>query len=96
MTLIHPVLKYALVVAYLYGASVHVANMAGLTGFDWSQAPFKWQALDVVYLVLDVTVVIGLLFAPRLGLASFTVAAVSQIVLYTALRSWILNRRSAG
>ena len=45
---------------YAYGAAVHVLNMASLTGFDWPNAPRKWQALDVVYLLLDIAVVIGL------------------------------------
>ena len=91
MDLINPALKYVLIAAYLYGASVHVANMAGMTGFDWSQAPVKWQALDIIYLALDVLVVIGLVFYQRLGLSCFAVAAISQIVLYTALRSWIVD-----
>ena len=27
---------------YAYGALVHVLNMAGMTGFDWLEAPLKW------------------------------------------------------
>lgn len=91
MDLINPALKYLLIAAYLYGASVHVANMAGATGFDWSQAPWKWQALDVFYLALDVLVVIGLIFYQRFGLSCFALAAISQIVLYTVLRPWIVD-----
>ena len=37
---------------YAYGALVHVLNIAGRSGFDWSRAPVKWQVLDVIYLVL--------------------------------------------
>lgn len=45
---------------YAYGALVHILNIASLTGFAWSKAPLNWQVLDVVYLVLDVVVVVGL------------------------------------
>lgn len=91
MNLINPALKYVIIAAYFYGASVHVANIAGMTGFDWSQAPWKWQALDIFYLALDVMVVVGLLYFPRFGLCCFAVAAISQIILYTAFRSWVVD-----
>ncbi len=89
--LLPPVLRYALAAAYAYGAAVHVANMIGLSGFDWIEAPLKWQVLDVVYLVLDVIVVCGLIFQSRLGLIAFTVASISQIALYTVFRDWVLD-----
>ncbi|CDO58462.1 hypothetical protein BN1012_Phect248 [Candidatus Phaeomarinobacter ectocarpi] len=84
-----PLLRwYLLFIAafYAYGAAVHVANMASLTGFDWLAAPRLWQALDVVYLVLDVAVVVGLLLRHASGLYAFIVAATSQIILYTVFR----------
>ena len=68
---------------YAYGAVVHVMNMAGLNGFDWLRAPLKWQVLDVVYLILDVLVAVGLVLGWRAGYLAFFVAALSQIVLYT-------------
>ncbi|MEX3011967.1 hypothetical protein [Hoeflea sp. TYP-13] len=76
---------------YAYGALVHVMNMAGMSGFNWAQAPLKWQVLDVVYLILDVIVALGLVLAWRIGLVAFFAAAISQIVLYTVLRSWIVD-----
>lgn len=85
------VTSYGIAAAYAYGACVHVANMAGLTGFDWQTAPLKWQVLDVVYLALDVAVVAGIILAKRFWIVAFGIAAVSQIVLYTALRSWVLD-----
>ncbi len=84
-----PLLRwYLLFIAafYAYGAAVHVANMASLTGFDWLVAPRLWQALDVVYLALDVAVVVGLLLRHASGLYAFIVAATSQIILYTVFR----------
>ena len=76
---------------YAYGALVHVANMLSMTGFDWSSAPLKWQVLDIVYLVIDVIVVAGLLLRWKAGVIVFYLAAFSQIVLYTILRSWIID-----
>lgn len=76
---------------YAYGALVHVLNILGMTGFDWMNAPAKWQILDVVYLVLDITVVIGFLLSSSIGYVAFVIAAVSQIVLYTILRDWIVD-----
>jgi len=84
-----PLLRwYLLLIAafYAYGAVVHVANMASLTGFDWMAAPRLWQALDVAYLILDVAVVAGLILKRPFGLIAFILAAVSQIVLYTVFR----------
>jgi hypothetical protein len=76
---------------YAYGALVHVLNMLSLTGFDWGEAPAKWQALDIAYLILDVTVVVGLLRGARIGIWAFYCAACSQIALYTVLRDWVLD-----
>ena len=76
---------------YTYGAVVHVLNMLSLSGFDWQSAPLKWQALDIVYLILDVVVVAGLLLSWKAGYAAFYLAAISQIILYTAFRGWITD-----
>ncbi|MDF9304869.1 hypothetical protein P5P81_21220 [Tritonibacter mobilis] len=82
---------YGLAAAYAYGAFVHVANMASLSGFDWLGAPLKWQVLDVIYLALDLAVVAGVILAKSFWIAAFGVAAISQIILYTLLRSWVLD-----
>lgn len=76
---------------YGYGAAVHVLNILELSGFDWSTAPLKWQALDLIYLALDLVVFVGFFFRARIAFVAFYIAAVSQILLYTILRSWILD-----
>ncbi|MEM6466700.1 MAG: hypothetical protein AAF679_09375 [Pseudomonadota bacterium] len=85
------VLSYGLVAFYGYGAAVHVANMLGWTGFDWSVAPLKWQVLDGIYLVLDLAIVAGLLARRGWAVPALVFAAISQILLYTLLRSWVLD-----
>ncbi len=76
---------------YLYGAAVHMFNILGLSGFDWRAAPLKWQVLDIAYLVIDLLVVAGLILGWKAGFAAFYVAAISQIVLYTVFRDWIVD-----
>ena len=84
-------IRVLLALFYAYGAVVHVLNMLSLTGFDWAEAPLRWQVLDVVYLLLDVLVVYGLLRARAFGTVALIGAACSQVVLYTVLREWILD-----
>jgi len=85
------ILRFSLIGFYAYGAYVHFANMAGWTGFDWLTAPPKWQLLDVIYLAFDIAVIVGLAARKRLGLLLLILAASSQIMLYTAFRSWVLE-----
>lgn len=47
--------------------------------------------LDIVYLVLDVVVVVGLLRGSWIGVGAFFLAATSQIALYTVFRGWVLD-----
>ena len=89
--LISKIIIWIVAAFYFYGALVHVANILGLTGFNWLEAPLKWQALDVVYLLLDVIVVTGFLRQWLVGYVAFYVASTSQIILYTALRDWIID-----
>ncbi len=81
----------AMALVYVYGAAIHVMNIAGVSGFDWFAAPLKWQVLDIVYLVVDAAVVLGVMARRRFAVVLFVLAALSQIVLYTALRGWLLN-----
>jgi len=85
------IVSWVLVTSYAYGALVHVQNILGLNGFDWADAPLKWRVLDITYLVLDMTVVVGLMTGLLLGYVAFFVAATSQILLYTVFRKWIVH-----
>lgn len=91
MTRIGTLIIWFVAAFYAYGAFVHVANILGWNGFDWVTAPLKWQVLDIVYLVLDLLVAIGLILSWRIGYVAFFVAALSQVVLYTVLRNWIID-----
>ena len=76
---------------YGYGALVHLLNILGMGGFNWTDAPTRWQVLDVTYLILDAIVFVGFFFRAKVSLIAFYVAALSQIVLYTVLRSWVVD-----
>lgn len=91
MKLAATVVIWIIALFYLYGAAVHVFNILGLSGFDWRSAPLKWQILDIVYLVIDLLVVVGLILSWRTGFVAFYLAAFSQIILYTVFRDWIVD-----
>ena len=84
-------LRYTVAAFYAYGALVHILNMLSLTGFVWMEAPFKWQVLDIAYLIINTIVVVGLMRKQRIGFIALYIAALSQVVLYTLLRDWILD-----
>ena len=91
MKLAASVVIWIIALFYLYGAAIHVSNILGYSGFDWRSAPLKWQVLDIVYLLIDLLVVTGLFLSWKIGFAAFYLAAVSQIILYTVFREWIID-----
>ena len=75
---------------YAYGALVHILNILGLSGFDWTNAPLKCQILDITYLIVDIIVVVGFIVRWKVSYFIFYLAAISQIILYTLFKDWIL------
>ena len=67
---------------FAFGGAVHAANMLSLSGFDWSSSPVLWRALDVVFLVLNATVVLGVIFRSGRAVIAFLLAAGLQVALY--------------
>lgn len=47
-------------IALLYGATVHISNILGLTGTPWLSTPLLWRIMDGGLLVFDIVVAIGL------------------------------------
>ena len=47
-------------IVLLYGATVHIGNIFGLTGTPWLTTPLLWRSLDLLLLVFDVMTAIGL------------------------------------
>lgn len=81
----------------LYGATVHIGNIAGLTGTPWLSTPLLWRSLDITLLVFDIVAAIAL----WLGLTwsvwlVFGGILLFQFVPYTLLRSqFILKPENA-
>ncbi|MEM9218781.1 MAG: hypothetical protein AAGD25_31125 [Cyanobacteria bacterium P01_F01_bin.150] len=82
--------RYAkfLALVLLYGATVHIGNMAGLSGTPWLSTPLLWRGMDVVLLIFDSVGAIalwrGLPWSVWLTFGGITLL---QFVPYTLLRS---------
>ena len=75
-------------IALLYGATVHVGNILGLTGTPWTDTLLLWRSLDIILLIFDLVTAIAL----WRGLAwsiwlLFGGILLLQILPYTLLRS---------
>ncbi|MDB9526805.1 hypothetical protein PN498_12465 [Oscillatoria sp. CS-180] len=91
--------RYAKLLALVlfYGATVHIGNMAGLTGNPWLSTPLLWRAMDVVLLLFNALTAIGLwrgtVWSVWTLLGGMTLL---QFLPYTLLRShFILNPEDA-
>jgi len=89
--LVSRIILWVIAAFYAYGAYEHIASIAGGHGYTWSEAPLKWQITDIVYLALDIVVVVGFLLRWRIGVVAFFIVAISQILLFTVLRSWVVD-----
>ena len=49
-----------LAIVLLYGAIVHISNMAGFTGTPWLSTPLLWRVMDVLLLLFNAIAAIGL------------------------------------
>ena len=77
-----------LALVLVYGATVHIGNIAGLTGTPWLSTPLLWRSLDITLLIFDVVTAAGLWRG--LGWSVWSVfggIALLQVVPYTMLRS---------
>ena len=71
-----------------YGATVHIGNMAGLTGTPWLSTPLLWRGMDVALLVFDIVTAISLWRGVSWAVwLVFGGIALLQFVPYTLLRS---------
>lgn len=75
-------------VILLYGATVHVGNIAGLTGTPWLSTPLLWRSMDVMLLIFDVVAAVGLWQGLTWSVwLVFSGILLLQFVPYTVLRS---------
>ena len=76
-----------LAVVLVYGAVMHVGNMLGLTGKPWMQTPLLFRVMDVVLLVFNLAVAVGLWLRHSWAVVAVVAGLVLlQIVPYTVFR----------
>ncbi|MDJ0844551.1 hypothetical protein [Crocosphaera sp.] len=74
-------------IALIYGATVHISNILGLTGTSWLSTPFLWQSMDILLLIFDLTTAIALWRGlPWSIWGLFTGILFLQIIPYTLFR----------
>ena len=77
-----------LAVVLAYGALVHIGNMLGLSGTAWRDTPVLWRTMDVVLLVFNIVVGIGLWQRQSWSIVALVGGVVVlQVVPYTLFRS---------
>jgi hypothetical protein len=80
--------RKGLALVLLYGATVHIGNIAGLTGTAWMTTPLLWRGMDVALLIFNLVAAIALWWGVvwSVGLV-FGGILLLQIVPYTLWRS---------
>ena len=84
-------------IALLYGATVHVGNILGLTGTPWRTTPLLWRVLDIILLIFDTVTAIALWrgWAWSIWLL-FGGILLLQILPYTLFRSYFILKPEDG
>ncbi len=78
-------------IVLIYGASVHVGNILGLTGKYWLSTPFLWQSMDILLLIFDLITVIALWQGLSWSIwLLFSGILLLQIVPYTLFRGYFV------
>ena len=49
-----------LAIVLLYGATVHLGNISGLTGEPWLSTPLLWRVMDICLLGFNLVAAVGL------------------------------------
>ena len=75
-------------IALLYGATVHISNILGLTETPWLATPLLWRSLDITLLIFDIVTAIALWRSLAWSIwLLFGGILLLQILPYTLLRS---------
>ena len=72
----------------IYGAIMHVGNIAGWSGTRWTETPMLWRVMDIVLLIFNLVVAIALWLRLPWSLPAYIVGIVAlQLIPYTLFRS---------
>lgn len=84
-------------IALLYGATVHISNMLGLTGTSWLSTPILWRSMDILLLIFDIITAIALWWGLVWSIwLLFSGILLLQILPYTLLRSHFILKPEDG
>ena len=67
---------------YLYGATVHCANLLGFGEIPFRESPLSWQVGDISYGILGSLTFVGLWLKTLWGIICFCLSAVPHLILY--------------
>lgn len=77
----------------LFVSHVHIANLLGWNGRPWVDFPFLWKVMDVLLLVFEVVVAIGLIYRKTMAvLAFFAGILLLQVIPFTVFRSHFVTK----
>ena len=83
--------RKTIAIALLYGATVHIGNILGIGGTNWLDTPLLWRIMDLMLLVFDLVVAIGLWRGYALSVwFLFAGIGLLQILPYTLWRSYFI------
>ena len=78
-------------ITLLYGASVHIGNIFGLTGTAWLSTPVLWRSMDILLLTFDFITAIALWQGRGWSVwLLFSGILLLQVLPYTLLRSYFI------
>lgn len=79
-------------ICLFYGALVHLGNILGFAAQPWSEMPIHWQLMDIILLLFNLLVSIGLWFRRVEGVIAFILGIISlQIIPYTIFRQYFIQ-----
>ncbi|HAC63371.1 MAG TPA: hypothetical protein DCF68_07470 [Cyanothece sp. UBA12306] len=79
-------------IALFYGGLVHIINITGLGGTPWNQTPTLWRVMDIILLIFDLFVSLGLWLRKTEAIIAFFVGIILlQIVPYTVFKQFFVT-----
>ena len=85
------IFRGVIAIAYTIGGVTHIANLIGHGPPTPASKRIVFRSLDVVYVLLDATVVVGMVMGTAWGYATFFAAAGSQLVLYVGFPGYFAS-----
>jgi hypothetical protein len=77
-----------LAIVLTYGAVEHIGNILGWSGRIWTETPLLWQVMDVILLLFNLSIALGLWWKQTWAVIGFVLGMITlQWIPYTCFRS---------